>query len=150
MSEENAVSYEEFCASLHSYVDPDGEDSRDVFMQGYAKEKIRRILELSEIHDLAAMFSGGMAITKPVNMDGFGKITVDTSFVRGRLVFYARCGHGAEAFLRNLYAEGEFTALTQIHELLTLASKDKDIRGLILDGEILALNNPKKKTARRS
>jgi hypothetical protein len=128
-----------------SYVDPeDGEDVRGDFVRGYAKESIGRVLLLSEIHDLAAMYSAGMAVTCPKKMGGFVKVSYNSA------VFYVVIGHEAEAFLNKLLVAKNFVAFTQIHELLTLASQDKDVRGLTLDGEILNQNKKTSKVVRRA
>ena len=139
--------YREFVASLQGYVDLESElDMRDDTARAYVKLRWEEIILYSELWDLVAIFSRGMASTRPKNMDGFAELKCESAVV------YVRIGHAAEAFLQKLLADNLFVEeFLQIHALLVMASKDKDVRGLILDGKILNQNSNKPKTnGRRS
>ena len=135
--------YREFVASLQGNVNVELElDLRDQTAAVYVRLSREEVLE-SEVQDLVAIFSRGMAVTRPLNMKEFAEIIIES------LQFFVRTGHPAEALLQKLREARSRKVIIQIHELLTLASKDEDVRDLILDGEILKMNNPKKKSMRR-
>ncbi len=145
--------YREFVSALRAYVDLESEiDDRMNVASDYSRLSAREMM-ISELHDLVAIFSAGMAVTEPKNMRGFEVFVVDSVEIDSVLHFYVPAGHSdpAETFLSKLREEKKFRVLATIHQLLTMAAMDRSVSSLILDGKILAQNKPMpEKNGRRS